>query len=198
MRDRRRVLACATVILLFSPAAPGADDLPLPTRTGDGFDFEPSLVPAEDPEPARVVKADVERLTLQLSRARQKAATMERLYKRGIIAKVEAERRALEVVRVEADLEKARLQFAQAQVDTLRNPVVVETVDPKLIEEADAAVVAASQSASAAAAKRRQAELAAAELDLHRKRRLLAAGIGTKTHVKRAEEKVASARGGTP
>src|ERR1700680_2165999 len=85
-------------------------------ESDDSFEIEPPLLPQNlsrevraeaDATPAPII--DVARLEKDLERARKTAAGAERLYKMGALAKIEAEGRALKVVRLESDLENARL-----------------------------------------------------------------------------------------
>ncbi len=63
-----------------------------------------SIVVAPQSADAAPAEVDLARLESDLARARKSAASGERLYKAGIIAKVEAEERVLKVIRLEANL----------------------------------------------------------------------------------------------
>ncbi len=112
------------------------------------------------------------------------------------MAKVEAERRALRVVRLESELANAELMAANEAVVTQR-----KCLDAGEISQADlapflAALEQASGAAQAAEAKYRQAQLDAAALDLRRQKQLFAAGSARKADVTRAEEKLAELQHG--
>jgi len=63
-----------------------------------------------------VADADPARLEKELERAKKNASGAERLCRIGALAKVEAEQRALKVVRLESDLENARLAGAKEEL----------------------------------------------------------------------------------
>src|ERR1041384_3179364 len=96
----------------------------LPTDPGEPFDIEPPLliqdVPAQKiPSAAAVAStSDPEQIQLALENARKNATSGERLFRRGIIAKVELENRALKVVRLESDLANAKLEAAKETAET--------------------------------------------------------------------------------
>lgn len=167
-------------------------------QSEESFEVEPPLLPqnlknesTSLSEAAPVPILDPAKLEKDLERARRNAAGAERLYKIGALAKVEAEARALKVVRLEAELENARLIHAKEEVLAKQN-----RADP-----ADAAEINASrieidlahaiQAAHAAAARRERAEVEAAEINLHRQEKLLALGSARKSDVHRAEQKLA-------
>src|SRR6266496_3684050 len=88
----------------------------LPKDPSEPLDIEPPLLIQESPNrnvvyttPAAPAQkeADPEQIAAALERARKNAASGERLYKSGIIAKVDAENRVLKVIRLEADLAEA-------------------------------------------------------------------------------------------
>src|SRR6266508_6829474 len=74
----------------------------------DSFDVEPPILKqnlSDEPLP----NGDLARLEKQLEREKQKAAGAERLYKIGVLAKMEVEQRLLKVIRCESDLANARV-----------------------------------------------------------------------------------------
>lgn len=148
------------------------------SRNADG-----SLVlagPAATPAPP----ADIAKLEKNLARAKRNASGADRLFKAGIISKVEAEERELRVVRLEASLAEARLQLARHQAEEKSE---VETA----ANEPDASIVDAEEAAKRAAEERRKAEIEAAFRNLQRQQKLLALGSGRKADVNRAEQKLA-------
>src|SRR5438270_13767143 len=69
----------------------------------DSFDVEPPILKqnlSDEPLP----HGDLARLEKQLERAKQNGPRAERLYKIGVLAKLEAEQRLLKVIRCESDL----------------------------------------------------------------------------------------------
>jgi hypothetical protein len=134
-------------------------------------------------------------ISKRTERARKTGGGAERHYKIGALAKVEAEARALKVVRLEADLENARLVHAKeealAKQDRADTREAAETNASKVEIDLSHAI----QAAHAAAARRERAELDAAEINLHRQEKLLALGSGRKSDVHRAEQKLAELKG---
>lgn len=120
--------------------------------------------------PARSVAA----IEQDLARAQKRAASADRLVQAGIIAKVEAEERALKVVLLESLLALARLAEAQAGA--------TKTNAAEIARLAEAVRVAAE--------RKHSAEVEAATRHLERQKRLLALGSARKTDVHRAEEKL--------
>jgi hypothetical protein len=173
----------------------------LPKDPVDSFDIEPPLLnqnvglqnSGKSTAAADAQKElDPEQLRAALEKAKKSAASGERLYKSGVIAKVEAENRALKVIRLETDLAQARLEAATQAVAVQQTRLDAGEISPGDLETAKSALVAATNEAQAAAAKRDRAELDAALLNLHRQQKLLALGSGRKSEVNRAQEKVAA------
>jgi len=94
-----------------------AQELP---KSDDSFEVEPpSLIPPGDVEKgideARPAPPNAANLAEQLERAKKSAASAQRLVKTGVLSKVEAEQRALRVVRLESELANAQLAAMQEQ-----------------------------------------------------------------------------------
>ena len=185
MRNFRKVLAT----FILAATVRGADDLPRRTP-GEAMDFEPGLL-LTLPSPQEPI-AGVPRIDADLDRAKRSASEGERLFRAGVIAKVEAERRSLKVVRLLSDLAAAREEAAKTDLDAKREQLETGTISRDAIAVAEAALLAATSDAAEAAATLQGAELAAAELNLSRHRKLLAAGIGSRTMVHRAEAQLAA------
>ncbi|MFN2474846.1 MAG: hypothetical protein ABR526_00695 [Chthoniobacterales bacterium] len=134
---------------------------------------------------------DVARLEVDLARAKKNAASGERLYRAGILAKVEAENRALKVVRLEATLAEARLHDAKAKLDELKAGSSADEAFGRELQAAEAMVADTTQEAARAAATRRAAEVEAAARNVERQQKLLALGSGRKSDVNKAQEKLA-------
>lgn len=189
-------LACS---LLFTATLLAEDELPKdPTEP---LDIEPPLLIQETPnrniisttpETAGQSELDPERIGIALEKARKSAASGERLYKSGIIAKVEAENRVLKVIRLEADLAGAKLEVAKQEAASQQARAAAGEILPGGTEAAASALGAATKEAESAAAKKDRAELDAARLNLQRQQKLLAMGSGRKSEVNRAQEKVSA------
>ena len=164
----------------------------LPKRdAGELIDFEPQLMLRdlpEEPFPAsRELEVDLAKLQASLEKARKNAAVRERLCKAGVLSKMEAEQGALKVVRLVKELEAARLQAVIREVEAKRERATTGEISAETISQAESELAAASTAATDSAKKWKEAQRAAAELRLQRERRLLAAGAGSRSAVKRAE-----------
>lgn len=171
----------------------------LPQDPSEPLDIEPPLLIQEIPTrgpgqsiPGIAADLDPERVQIALEKAKKSAAAGERLFRSGVIAKVDAENRVLKVVRLEAELANARLEVAKQTVAAQQLRLEAAEISQSELELAQAAVVAATNEAAAAAAGREKAELDAARLNLSRQKKLLALGSGRKSEVSRAEEKLAT------
>ena len=185
--------------VLFAGTLPGQEpDLP---KEPEPMEIEPPLLIQEAPNRNIVRNAppvpgqkdlDPERITVALEKAKKNAASGERLYKSGIIAKVDAENRALKVIRLEADLAEAKLELAKQNIEVQQVRLDAGEISAGELETARSLLAAASKDAESAAARKSQAELDAAELNLRRQQKLLAMGSGRKAEVNRAQEKVSA------
>jgi multidrug resistance efflux pump len=183
---------------IFLAASLMAED-ELPTDPSEPLDIEPPLLIQEIPgrdamqsTPGVALELDPERIQIALEKAQKSAAAGERLYRSGIIAKVEAELRALKVVRLESDLANARLEIAKQNVASQQSRFDATEIPQSELEMAKSALAAAANEAASATAQREKAELDAALLNLRRQKKLLTVGSGRKSEVSRAEEKVAA------
>jgi hypothetical protein len=113
----------------------------------------------------------------ELAQARKRAAGADRLFRAGIIAKVEAEQRELRVVQLEAMLAEVRLEEARK--------VAAETAKP------ESEISSIAEAARIAMERRHRAEIEAALRNLQRQKKLRALGSAHKSDVNRAEEKLA-------
>ena len=184
---RRIFTALAAASLLVSARA--ADDLPR-RAPGEAMDFEPGLLLPDltnPPEPGN----SVGRLEAALDRAKKSAASGERMFRAGIIAKVEAEKRALKVVRLTAEFASAQLTAAKTELETKQAEFTAGKISQEQLDAAHASTDSAAEAAAKASTAWERAQLAAAELNLSRQRQLLAAGIGSKSLVSRAQSQVA-------
>jgi hypothetical protein len=174
----------------------------LPKDPEQAMDIEPPLLIQESPNqnivyttPATAEQKpalDVDQLTVSLEKARKSAASGERLYRSGIIAKVDAENRTLKVMRLEAELAAAKLELAKQNVAAEQTQLEAGEISASDVEAAKSAAVEAEKEAELAAAKKDKAELDEALLNLQRQKKLLAMGSGRKSEVNRAQEKVSA------
>ena len=171
----------------------------LPANPSDPMDIEPPLLIQESPNqnivytsPDQPPAPDLDQLAASLEKAKKSAAAGERLYKGGIIAKVDAENRALKVIRLEAELAGARLEFAKQNLAVQEARLEAGEVTSAEMETAQSEAVAAMKDAESTVAKKEKAELDAAVLNLQRQKKLLAMGSGGKSAVNRAQEKVSA------
>jgi len=169
----------------------------LPVDPDQPLEIEPPLLIQETPNRSQSPSApdvagepEPERIQIALEEAKKSAAASERLYKRGVLAKVEAENRALKVIRLESNLANAKLEVAKQAAATQQSRFDSKEISQIELEAAKSALSAAINEAALATARRQQAELEAAFLNLSRRKKLLALGIGRKSDVTRAEEQV--------
>jgi hypothetical protein len=192
------------VALLFVSAfaATVAAQEELPRNPEEAMDIEPPLLIQEKPNqnivyttpggPEQNPQADPELIAASLEKARKSAAAGERLYKSGIIAKVDSENRTLKVVRLEADLAQAKLEVAKQNVVAQQARLEAGEISQPEVDAAQLEAAAAMRVAELATEKKEKAELDAAMLNLQRQKKLLAMGSGRKAEVNRAQEKVSA------
>src|SRR6266700_7008075 len=193
---RRMLTLSATVVVATAIMALAADQLPQnESEEPDSFDIEPPLLKQNlSNEPSSAMPApdgDVARLEKQLERAKRSAAGAERLYKIGVLAKVEVEQRLLKVVRYESDLVNARVARAKEEVAAKESQVAAGEITKDELEAVKTVLAQLTETAQVAAAKRERAELEAAEANLRRQQKLLKLGIAQKSDVTDAQEKLA-------
>jgi len=186
-------------LLILLLAAPLLAEEELPQDPSDPMDIEPPLLIQEVPGkesgasgPGVVATFDPERIQVALEKAKKSAASGERLYRSGVIAKVEAENRVLKIVRLEADLAKARLEIAKLKVEAQQARLEAGEISQFERETAKSELASVTLEADTVLAQQQKAELEAALLNLRRQKKLLAVGSGRKSEVSRAEEKVAA------
>ncbi len=182
-------LSAAIAILAGEPSPKNKSDEP------DAFDIEPpilkqNLSPESSPPPGSP-EQEVARLEKLLERAKKEAAGAERLWKIGVLAKMEVEQRQLKVTQREAELANARVTQATEQVARLESGVVSGQNTASDLDAAKSALAKLMEAAQVAAAKRERAELDFAEANLRRQQKLLKLGSAHKSDVERAEEKLA-------
>src|SRR5213079_1006655 len=178
------LVALAMAVCAADQSAENKSDEP------DSFDVEPPILKqnlSDEPLP----NGDLARLEKQLERAKQNAAGAERLYKIGVLAKVEVEQRLLKVIRYESDLANARVARAKDELAEKESQLATGEITRDELESIKTALAQLTEAAQAATTKRGRAELEAAEANLRRQQKLLKLGIGQKSDVTRAEEKLA-------
>ena len=171
-----------------------------PNKDPDSFDIEPPLlIPNRDAEQSAAAKTssspaqdvDLAKLEKALERAKKNAAGAERLCKIGALSKVEAEQRELRAVRREFELANARLIYAKQEMLEKEKQVSAGQVARTDMTPSETRLAFAIEAAHTANAKREQAEVDAAEANVHRQEKLLALGSARKKDVDRALQKLA-------
>ena len=183
------LLATAIITVAADPSAKNKSDEP------DAFDIEPAILKqnlSAEPLPATgTPDAEVARLEKQLERAKRNADGAERLYKIGVLAKVEVEQRLLRIVRTESDLAIARVTQAKEKIAEEEVRVAPGENAKDELGAAKGTLAQLTEAAQVAVAKRERAELEAAEANVRRQQKLLKLGSADKTDVDRAQEKLA-------
>ena len=186
-----RIFALPVTLLALAMAVWGADQSGgNKSEEPDSFDVEPPILKqnlSDEPLP----NGDLARLEKQLERAKQNAAGAERLFKIGVLAKMEVEQRLLKVARCESDLANARVARAKEELAEKESQLATGEITRDELESMKTALAQLDEAAQAATAKREHAELETAEANLRRQQKLLKLGIGQKSDVTRAEEKIA-------
>ena len=169
-----------------------------PATDPDSFDIEPPLlIPNRGDEkiakgessPARDV--DLAKLEKEFERAKRNAAGLDRLLKIGALSKLEVEQRKLRVVHLEFDLANARLLAAKEKMLEKEKQASAGEIAKTDITPAENSLALAIEAAHAVTAKREQADIDAAEANVHRQEKLLALGSARKKDVDRAVQRLA-------
>jgi hypothetical protein len=186
-----RIFALPVTLLALAMALGAADQsAENKSEEPESFDIEPPVLKQNlSDEPLQ--NGDMARLEKQLERARQNAAGAERLYKIGVLAKMEVEQRLLKVIRCESDLANARVARAKEELAEKESQLANGEITRDELESMKTALAQLAEAAQVATAKRERAELEAAEANLRRQQKLLKLGVAGKSDVTRAEEKLA-------
>jgi len=183
------LLATAIMTVAADPSAKNKADEP------DAFDIEPPILKqnlSAEPLPATgTPEAEVARLEKQLERAKRNADGAERLFKIGVLAKVEVEQRLLRIVRTESDLATARVTQAKEKITDEEARVASGENAKDQLDAAKATLAQLTEAAQIAVAKRERAELEFAEANVRRQQKLLKLGSARESDVAGAEEKLA-------
>ena len=188
--------AIALLISISSVAFAGET----PTDPDPGsFDIEPPLlIPDRNRESAGDSQSSIEspravdlaKLEKQFERAKRNLSGLDRLLKIGALSKLEVEQRKLRVVHLEFELANARLVAAKEQMlqkDQQLSAGEIAKADVTPTENNLAHAIAAAHTAIA---KREQADIDAAEANLHRQEKLFALGSARKSDIARAQQKL--------
>ena len=191
-----RIFALPVTVIATAMATLAADPLAQnQSQEPDSFDIEPPVLKQNLTDQrlstTEAPDGDVAQLEKQLDRAKKNASGAERLYKIGVLAKVEVEQRALKVARLESDFANAQLARAKNDLAAQESQLAAREGTKDELEAAKAAVAQLTEAAQIAAQKREGAELDAAEANLRRQQRLLRLGSAQKSDVARAEQKLA-------
>jgi hypothetical protein len=164
----------------------------------DSFDVEPPLlIPNRDNDkiipnetsPTRDV--DLAKLEREFERARKNSAGLERLLKIGALSKLEVEQRRLRLVHLEFALANARLVAAKEKMLEKDKQVSAGEIAKADVTPIEGNLALAISAAHTAHAKSNQADIDAAEANVHRQEKLLALGSARKKDVDRALQKLA-------
>ena len=188
-----RAIALPVMFLTSAMIALAADQSSNSDEPGE-FDIEPPILKqnlSDELAEAGTPEGDVARCEKKLERAKRNAAGAERLWKIGVLAKVEVEQRALKMVKCETELASARVAQAKETVDQQESRVASGETTKQELEVAKTALAQLIEAEQKAVAKRESAELEFAEANLRRQQRLLKLGSARKSDVSNAEEKLA-------
>jgi multidrug resistance efflux pump len=186
-----RAIALPVMFLTSAMIALAADQSSNSNEPGE-FDIEPPILKqnlSDELAEAGTPDGDVARCEKKLERAKRNAVGAERLWKIGVLAKVEVEQRALKMVKCETEVARARV--AQATVAQQESRVASGETTKQELEVAKTALAQLIEAEQKAVAKRESAELEFAEANLRRQQRLLKLGSAHKSDVTNAEEKLA-------
>ena len=188
-----RAIALPVMLLTSAMIALAADQSSNSNEPGE-FDVEPPILKqnlSDELAEAGTPDGDVARCEKKLERAKRNAAGAERLWKIGVLAKVEVEQRAVKVIKCETEVASARVAQARETVAQQESRVASGETTKQELEVAKTALAQLIEAEQKAVAKRESAELEFAEANLRRQQRLLKLGSAHKSDVSNAEEKVA-------
>ncbi|HWY41646.1 MAG TPA: hypothetical protein VNX27_12720 [Chthoniobacterales bacterium] len=193
-----RVLALLVTINLIAFAGNQSPD-PEP----GSFDIEPPLlIPNRDKQPLEESGSpndsprdvDLAKLEKQFERAKRNLAGLDKLLKIGALSKLEVEQRNLRVVHLEFELANARLVVAKEQMLQKDKQLGSGEIAKTEVTPAENNLALAIETAHAASTKREQADIDAAEANVHRQEKLYVLGSARKSDIARAEQKLAELR----
>jgi hypothetical protein len=167
------------------------------------FDVEPPLlIPNRDKQPLEESGSpndspndvDLAKLEKQFERAQRNLAGLDKLLKIGALSKLEVEQRKLRVVHLEFELANARLVVAKEQMLQKDKQLGAGEIAKTEVTPAENNLAMAIEAAHAASTKREQADIDAAEANVHRQEKLYTLGSARKSDIARAEQKLAELR----
>ena len=188
-----RAVALPVTFLTSALIALAADQSSNSDEPGE-FDVEPPILKqnlSDELADAGTPDGDVARCEKKLERSKQNAEGAERLWRIGVLAKVEVEQRALKMIKCETELASARVAHAKGIVAEQESRVASGESTKQELEVAKTALAQLIEAEQKAVAKRESAELEFAEANLRRQQRLLKLGSAHKSDVTNAEEKLA-------
>ena len=162
------------------------------------FDVEPPILKqnlSDELAEAGTPDGDVARCEKKLERSKRNAEGAERLWRIGVLAKVEVEQRALKMIKCETELASARVVQAKGIVAEQESRVASGESTKQELDVAKTALAQLIEAEQKALAKRETAELEFAEANLRRQQRLLKLGSAHRSDVTNAEEKLAELKG---
>jgi multidrug resistance efflux pump len=175
-----------------------AADQPNNSEEPGEFDIEPPILRqnlSDELAEAGTPDGDVARCEKKLERSKRNAVGAERLWRIGVLAKVEVEQRALKVIKCETELAGSRVAQAKGIVAEQESRVASGESTKQELEVAKTALAQLIEAEQKAVAKRESAELEFAEANLRRQQRLLKLGSAHKSDVTNAEERLAELKG---
>ena len=188
-----RAIALPVMFLTSAVIALAADQPSNSDEPGE-FDVEPPILKqnlSDELAEAGTPDGDVARCEKKLERSKRNAAGAERMWRIGVLAKVEVEQRALKVIKCEAEVASARVVQAKGAVAQQESRVASGEATKQELELTKATLAQLIEAEQKAVAKRETAELEFAEANLRRQQRLLQLGSAHKSDVTNAEEKLA-------
>ena len=188
-----RAVALPVTFLASALIALAADQPNNSDEPGE-FDVEPPILKqnlSDELAEAGTPDGDVARCEKKLDRSKRNAEGAERLWRIGVLAKVEVEQRALKMIKCETELASARVAQAKGVVAEQESRVASGESTKQELEVAKTALAQLIEAEQKAVAKRETAELEFAQANLRRQQRLLKLGSAHKSDVTNAEEKLA-------
>src|SRR5215472_13776811 len=160
-----RALALPVMFVSSAVIALAADQSSNSEEPGE-FDIEPPILKqnlSDELAEAETPDGDIARCEEKLGRAKQNAAGAERLWKIGVLAKIEVEQRALKVIKCEAELASARVAQAKERVAEEESRVASRESTKQELDVAKASLAQLIEAEQKAVAKRESAELESAQ-----------------------------------
>ena len=188
-----RAVALPVTFLTSALIALAADQPNNSDEPGE-FDIEPPILKqnlSDELAEAATPDGDVTRCEKKLERSKRNAEGAERLWRIGVLAKIEVEQRALKMIKCETELASARVVQAKGIVAEQESRVASGESTKQQLEVAKTALAQLIEAEQNAVTKRETAELEFAEANLRRQQRLLKLGSAHKSDVTNAEEKLA-------